>query len=72
MVLQSWVFYTLQMGHFLAKRHVYIEDNKVWVGGVPDYMNATITPENPLADTEFSYLTTDGSDDEPYTDSFTP
>lgn len=64
------------MGNFIAKRHVYIEDDKVWVHTPtdvitgPNYMNALYLPTNALSETDFAYLSVDGSSDQPYVDSF--
>ena len=60
------------LGNFLAKDHVLIDPTKVYApasgNGTPEHLNATLPPDDANADTEFSYLTTDGSDDAPYLD----
>jgi hypothetical protein len=52
---------------------VYIDEDLVFVdaSGLPTraHLQATLPPDDPSAPTEWSYLTTDGSDDAPYLDS---
>lgn len=58
-------------GTSLSKDRHYIDATKVWcpaptTGGTKQHLNSTLPPDDPAAQTEFSYLTTDGSDDAPY------
>jgi hypothetical protein len=62
------------MFDFLAKRWVYIDEDSLWVGptdaGTPYYMNAAFPPDDPAAETNFDYLTCDGSFTMPYVSPF--
>lgn len=57
-------------GNHLSHEWRYIDKTKVYVSGAgtgtPEHLNATLPPNDPNAKTEFTYLTTDGSDDAPY------
>lgn len=52
-------------GNHLSHDWRYIDAAKVWPSGKA-HLNATLPVNDPAAGTEFTYLTTDGSDDAPY------
>lgn len=63
-------------GEQLSKRRVYIDETKVFVPapraghaastGTREHLNAKRAPDVVAAQTNFDYLTTDGSPDAPY------
>ena len=50
----------MPFGTRLAHNWAYIDPDSVYPN--PEQMNATLPPNDPNADTEFSYMTADGSD----------
>lgn len=59
-------------GNHLTRDMVFVsnEDSKQYIDADKSYLNATLPPTDPNADTEWSYLTADGSDDMDFADAF--
>ena len=60
------------MSNILAEAVVYIDETIVFIGGVPNYLNAEHTPNDPLSVTDWEYLTCDGSSDGAYMSALLP